>query len=147
MIDLKKLLVVGVLAGALILNLGGLAVAQSWEDDPTLIPMSGNKFLRPELVVPAGTVVTWVNWDGEFHDVIERTAFLFESPLVNTGEIWQMQFDVEGTYQYVCDLHGNMEGVIVVTAPVAAAPAPAAAAPAATVAATRTPADPYRYSY
>lgn len=147
MIDLKKLLFAGALAGALVLNLSGLAIAQSWEDDPTLIPMSGNTFLRPQVVVPAGTVVTWVNWDGEFHDVVERTAFLFESPLVNSGEMWQKLFDAEGTYSYVCDLHANMEGVIVVTAPVAAEPPPTAAAPATTVAATRTPADPYRYGY
>ena len=123
MIDVKQLLTAGVIAGALVLNFGGLAVAQSWEDDPTLIPMNGNKFLRPEVTVPVGTTITWVNWDGEFHDVIERSAFLFESPLVNTGEMFQLTFDTEGVYQYVCDLHGNMEGTIYVTAPVAS-PAP-----------------------
>src|SRR5206468_2964529 len=125
MIDFKKLLVAGTVAGALLLNFGGLAIAQSWEDDPTLVPMSGSKFLRPDLVIPAGTTVTWVNWDGEFHDVVERTAFMFESPLVNTGETFQLTFDTEGVYQYVCDLHGNMEGTITVTAATAAAPAPA----------------------
>lgn len=119
----SKLIASAAVAGALLLNLGGTAIAQSWEDDPTLVPMMGNQFLRPQLSIPAGSTVTFVNWDGEFHDVIERTAFLFESPLINTGEYWQITFNAEGTYQYVCDLHGNMEGVIVVTAPVAA-PAP-----------------------
>ena len=126
MIDLtrvSKLLASAAVAGALLLNVGGTAIAQSWEDDPTLIPMMGNTFLRPELTIPAGTTVTFVNWDGEFHDVIERTAFLFESPLINTGEYWQLTFNTEGAYQYVCDLHGNMEGIINVTAPIAA-PAP-----------------------
>src|SRR6266542_1971603 len=119
MIDFKKLLAAGVLAGALTVSVVGLAIAQSWEDDPTVIPMSGNTFLRPEVTIPAGTTITWVNFDGEFHDVIERSAFLFESPLVNTGEMFQLTFNTEGIYQYVCDLHGNMEGTIIVTAPIA----------------------------
>lgn len=130
----SKLFASAAVAGALLLNLGGSAIAQSWEDDPTLVPMSGNKFLRPEITVPAGTTLTFVNWDGEFHDVVERTAFLFESPLINTGETWQLTFDTEGTFQYVCDLHGNMEGIVIVTAAGAPAPAPEpapAAAPAA----------------
>ena len=117
MIDFKKLLAAGVLAGALTVSVVGLAIAQSWEDDPTVIPMSGNTFLRPEVTIPAGTTITWVNFDGEFHDVIERSAFLFESPLVNTGEMFQLTFNTEGIYQYVCDLHGNMEGTIIVIAP------------------------------
>jgi plastocyanin len=39
----------------------------------------------------------------------------FMSPLIKTGETWSYTFDAPGTYSYVCDLHVNMEGVVVVT--------------------------------
>jgi len=113
----KNLFANAAMAGALALGLlgpPGAAVAQSWEDDPTLVPMFQNAFLRLELTVPIGATVTWVNWDGEVHDVVERNSLLFSSPLVNTGETWQLTFDAPGVYQYVCDLHANMEGVVVV---------------------------------
>ena len=110
----KQLLVSAAVAGALVLNLGGVAVAQSWEDDPTLVPMYENKFVRRELFVAPGTTVTWVNWDAELHDVVELNSLAFLSPLINTGEVWQYTFDTPGTYVYVCDLHGNMDGVVYV---------------------------------
>ena len=128
----KKLLVSAAVAGALVLNLGGVAVAQSWEDDPTLVPLQNNAFLRPQLVVPAGTTVTWVNWDTDLHDVVDATSFAWFSPVFGVGETWQMTFDTPGTYKYLCDLHAAMEAVVIVTDP--AAPA----APAS---------DPYGYGY
>jgi plastocyanin len=116
----------GVLAaGALLLNTSAV-FAQEAVEDPFLVPMVGNQFTKPELTVPVGTTVTWLNADAEQHNVIERTAILFESPLINQGESWAMTFDTPGSYQYVCDLHANMEGVVVVLAPTAAAEEPAA---------------------
>ena len=141
-IDAKKLLVSAAVAGALALNLGGVAVAQTMEEDPNLVPMQNNLFLRPELTVPVGTTVTWVNWDAELHDVVDATNFVWFSPVFGFGETWQMTFDTPGVYQYLCDLHANMLGVVTVTdgAPVAEMPIPAepVAAP---------PADPYGYGY
>jgi plastocyanin len=118
----KKLIVSAAVAGALLLNVGGIAVAQSWEDDPTLVPMFQNTFLRTELYVASGTTVSWVNWDSEAHDVVERNALLFMSPIMNTGDVWQLTFDTPGVYQYVCDLHANMEATVIVdgAAPTAA---------------------------
>ena len=134
----KKLLVSAAVAGALVLNLGGIAVAQSWEDDPTLVPMFENKFLRPAMVVGPGTTLSFVNWDAELHDVVELGSLAFTSPLIATGEVWQLTFDTPGTYAYVCDLHGNMAGVVtVVEGVVGVMPA---ALPA-------TEPDPYGYGY
>ena len=128
----KKLVVSAAVAGALLLNLGGVAVAQSWEDDPNLVPMFDNTFLRPQLVVPVGTTLTWVNWDVAAHDVVERSALLFVSPIMGFGETWQLTFDAPGVYNYVCDLHANMEATVTVVD---------GAAP------TSAPADEYGYGY
>ena len=122
----KKLLVSAAVAGALLLNLSGVAVAQSWEDDPTLVPMQNNQFLRPELVVPVGSTVTWVNWDAELHDVVDATNFVWFSPVFGFGEAWQMTFDAPGVYKYLCDLHAAMEATITVVEPAAPAAVPAA---------------------
>lgn len=83
-----------------------------WED-PNVIPMQGNQFAIPQMVVPAGTTLTWVNLDGEQHDVIAMDL-AFESPLINSGGFWSMTFAQPGTYAYLCDLHANMEGLVIV---------------------------------
>jgi plastocyanin len=102
---------------------------------PTEIPehqvmMQGKTFMPAELTVPAGTVVTWFNRDGEDHDVIEYDV-KWESPLVNPGAHYSRLFDTPGAYKYICDLHANMEGMLIVTAPVAPAAEATAAAEAA----------------
>ena len=106
-------------AGALLLN-AGAALAQATPDDPNVIAVQGNAFVPAALTIPAGTTLTWVNMDGEAHDVIAGDLS-FESPLVNPGETWQFTFMAPGTFAYVCDLHANMEGVITVVEPTAMA--------------------------
>jgi plastocyanin len=115
------------LAGVSLLVATGTALAQTPgevpADNPNVISMAGNAFSAPEMTVPAGTVVTWVNTDPEAHDVIAADFTSFESPIVNPGETWQFQFDVPGTYAYLCDLHDNMTATITVVDPAAGAPA------------------------
>jgi plastocyanin len=112
MSPITRLLSSAAVAGTLLLtSFGGVALAQ---EDPNTVPMVGNLFAKPELTVAAGTTVTWVNLDPEAHDVVERFALAFESPLLKTGETWAKTFDTPGTYAYVCDLHANMEGVVTV---------------------------------
>jgi plastocyanin len=105
-------------AGATLLS-AGPALAQGMPGDPNVIPMQGNQFVSPEITVPVGTTLTWVNMDGEAHDVIANDLS-FESPLVNPGETWQFTFTAPGTFKYLCDLHVAMEGTVNVLA--AAAP-------------------------
>jgi plastocyanin len=112
---LKKTLL-GVLAAGTLLLGTSTAFAQMGEEDPFLVPIAGAQFLKPELVVPVGTTVTWLNLDEEQHNVVERFNLLFESPLINPGEAWMLTFDVPGVFDYVCDLHANQEGVVVVLA-------------------------------
>jgi len=84
----------------------------AWEGDA--IGMQANRFLRPEVSVPAGTTLWWVNLDPEIHDVVALDLSV-QSPLIHPGQSWSHTFDAPGTYAYVCDLHANMDGVVVVT--------------------------------
>ena len=83
-----------------------------WEGDA--IGMQANRFLRPQVTVPAGTTLWWVNLDPEDHDVIALDLSI-QSPLIKPGESWSHTFNQPGSYPYVCDLHANMDGVVVVT--------------------------------
>ena len=84
----------------------------AWEGDA--IGMQGNAFQRPEVTVAAGTTLWWVNLDRELHDVVALSQS-FESPVVAPGTSWSHTFTQPGRYAYVCTLHANMGGVVVVT--------------------------------
>jgi plastocyanin len=111
MSTIKRFVTGAAVAGALALSSFGSGVAFA-QEDPNMILMQNSMFSKPDITVPAGTTLTWMNVDGEAHDVIERFSLAFESPLINPGETWAMTFDTPGTYAYVCDLHANMEGVV-----------------------------------
>jgi plastocyanin len=122
--SLFKRSALGALAAALILASAPAALAQSPVGDPAamanVVLMQGNQFLPTEYQVPPGTTVTWVNLDGEEHDVLpadweNRIDPAFESPLIAPGGSWSFTFTIPGTYSYFCDLHANMVGVITVT--------------------------------
>jgi plastocyanin len=107
--------------GAAVVSPADLALL---ETDPFAIAMSGNQFAVPELTVPAGATVTWLNLDPEDHDVVAADFVTFVSPIIRSGEMWQMTFPAPGMYVYLCDLHANMEAVVVVTEPLAGEVAP-----------------------
>jgi plastocyanin len=120
-VAIKRALMGAAVAGGLLLNAGAAvaqvaipAAAPVAEGDPFFVPMRNNLFEVPELTVPVGATVTWFNYDAEPHDVIERTAFLFETPLAKTGESLSLTFLTPGTFAYVCDLHAGMEATITV---------------------------------
>lgn len=73
------------------------------------------------LTVTAGTMVTWVNRDGDAHSVESRGKGFTSSPLLNTGQKYSYTFTTPGTYEYYCAVHASMTGKIVVTEAPAAA--------------------------
>jgi len=76
-------------------------------DDPTITVLD-NEFGPDELVVAAGTEVTW-EWQGESeHDVVGPD---FESPLQASGTFTHT-FEETGTYTFVCSPHGGMTGTV-----------------------------------
>ncbi|HEX2272325.1 MAG TPA: cupredoxin family copper-binding protein [Acidimicrobiales bacterium] len=66
----------------------------------------------PETVeIPAGDTVAWVWRDSATHDVAFADGAA--SPKQKSGS-WQRTFSQPGTYDYVCTLHPNMRGTVVV---------------------------------
>ncbi len=75
--------------------------------DPT-ITVSDNEFGPDELVVQAGTEVTWDWQGGSAHDVVGPD---FESPLQDSGTFTHT-FEEAGTYTFVCSPHAGMTGTV-----------------------------------
>ena len=87
------------------------------------------------LEVPSGTSVRWTNTGAAPHTATAADG-TFDSATLETGATFEHTFESPGTYAYLCNVHPNMTGSIVVTqtAPAAAPAAPTAPAPAAVAA-------------
>jgi plastocyanin len=101
-------------------SLGLFAACTEGEIDPYSAPAIGvtevvvkDMAFSPQVIeVPAGTTVTWRFQDGGTpHDV---KGDGFKSEVLRSGGFTHT-FDVPGTYDYRCTLHGQMEGRVIVT--------------------------------
>ncbi|WP_420245365.1 cupredoxin domain-containing protein [Roseiterribacter gracilis] len=100
------------LAGAALV--AGAATSKAADDtsgDKQVVVIDNHAYLPPDLEVKVGTVVQWVNQDGDEHDVTENKK-AFRSPILDKGEEWKRLFDQPGTVEYYCSLHPHMIGKI-----------------------------------
>ncbi len=72
-------------------------------------------------VVPVGGTITWTNMGSQAHSVTASDGS-FDSGLVDPGAAATLQFDVPGTYAYVCSPHPWMKGFVVVSPDAPTAP-------------------------
>ncbi len=73
-------------------------------------------FAPGTITVPVGASVHWQNLDGEPHTVVSLEG-LFRSGALDQGDSYAFTFKTAGTYRYVCSIHPQMVGTIIVTAP------------------------------
>jgi plastocyanin len=86
----------------------------STSDAAATVHIKNFAFVPAKLTVPAGTVVRFVNDDGEAHTVTAENKS-FDSTGIDGGEAWAYRFGKAGTYGYFCALHPYMKGTVVVT--------------------------------
>jgi plastocyanin len=74
------------------------------------------QFMPAELVVKAGTTVTWVNCEPETGESHTSTsdANLWDSPFLPPGASYSRTFGDVGRFDYSCIPHPFMHGVVVV---------------------------------
>jgi plastocyanin len=70
-------------------------------------------FSPVSLSVPVGATVSWSNLDGEPHTV-KSIDELFRSGALDQNDSFSFKFDKPGTYRYVCSIHPQMVGTVVV---------------------------------
>jgi plastocyanin len=93
------------------IGLCGSPVAQT--ADPTHIVLKNFMFQPTSLTVKAGSTVTWTNMDEEVHTVVSSSG-LFRSSALDTKDSFSFKFDQAGTYRFVCSIHPQMVGTVVV---------------------------------
>jgi plastocyanin len=95
-------------------NDGASATASSAAGGAAAVTISDFAFHAPELTIPAGTTVTWTNDDGVRHSV-DATDGTFGSERLARGDSVQFTFETDGTFAYVCNIHPDMNGTIIVS--------------------------------
>jgi plastocyanin len=105
--------------------LGGVVAACSQAGTASSSPISTSavalppsyRFAPTDIVVAAGTTVTWTNSDNFTHSVQFRDGGLPSEPLVmEPGRTVTFTFATAGLYHYQCHLHPqNMKGSVTVT--------------------------------
>jgi plastocyanin len=88
------------------------------EAEPT-VTLNGFAFSTGQLVVQAGTEVTFQNDDTAAHTVTEGTGGqAADDPIINAqvgpGAVTRFTFEEPGTYQITCLLHSTMNMTVVV---------------------------------
>ena len=97
------------LAGTLL----ALSAVPGQSADADTIVIQNFSFAPMSLTVPAGTVVTWKNLDGEPHTVASDQG-LFRSGALDHSEAFTFKFHQPGTFRFICSIHPTMMGTIIV---------------------------------
>jgi len=72
-------------------------------------------FAPTAVTIAVGTTVKWKNLDGEPHTVRGIDSSL-RSDALDQNDSFAFRFDKPGTYHYMCSIHPQMTGTIVVKA-------------------------------
>ncbi len=88
-----------------------------------MVGNSGRNSYNPNPIeIKVGDTVTWINNDSTPHTVTSSSSsndrsITFDSDVLSRGETFNFTFDKGGQYSYLCALHPNMVGTVVVNAP------------------------------
>ncbi|MDR3529265.1 MAG: cupredoxin family copper-binding protein [Rhodopila sp.] len=87
--------------------------AAARSDTGSQITIDNFTFSPAKLTVSKGTEVTWTNQDDIPHTIV-LTGIGVRSKALDTDKTFAYRFDKAGTFAYVCGLHPQMHGQIVV---------------------------------
>ena len=82
-------------------------------DDAAQVKIDNFTFGPGKVTIAKGTAVTWTNQDDIPHSIV-LTALGVRSKALDTDKEYTYQFDKAGTFSYVCGLHPQMHGTVVV---------------------------------
>jgi plastocyanin len=79
------------------------------------VSMDHNTFIPSEITVAPGTTVTWVNNEAMPHTVVDSNKGFRSKTLVKDAS-FSFTFATAGDYNYLCSIHPNMKGKVIVKA-------------------------------
>jgi plastocyanin len=71
-------------------------------------------YIPPELRVPVGTIVTWLNDDFIDHTVTANDYGLFDSGPISPDDTFENVYVSAGEFGYHCTIHPFMRGIVIV---------------------------------
>ena len=71
-------------------------------------------FAPANIVIDAGTTVTWTNYDDVDHTVTSDEGDVLDSERFGEDGTFRHTFDTPGEYYYHCEPHSNMHGLVTV---------------------------------
>jgi plastocyanin len=93
----------------------GPSTATNGAASGAIVSIDNFVFYPKELIVTAGTTVTWVNGDDFSHTATSKASpTLFDSKTLDKDDQFSFQFNTPGTYDFFCKLHPNMTGKVIV---------------------------------
>ncbi len=82
---------------------------------PVAIEIKNFAFKPSTITIPKGTTVIWTQHDSVSHTVTSSVGKGFDSGTLNPGDTFSWTFNDAGTFSYLCSIHPNMKGTIIVT--------------------------------
>ena len=80
------------------------------------VAIEGFAFIPQQITVKSGTKVTWTNQDSVGHNITETDGLPGpKSSTINQGQSYSFTFTTPGTYHYMCSIHPEMTGAVIVT--------------------------------
>jgi len=79
------------------------------------VSMDHSTFFPSEITVAPGTTVTWVNNETMPHTVVDLNK-AFRSKTLVKDATFSFTFTTAGDYSYLCSIHPNMKGKVIVKA-------------------------------
>ncbi len=79
----------------------------------TTVGIDDFAFSPDTATVAVGTTITWTN-EQDFAHTVTADDGSFDSGDLATGDTFEHTFDSPGTFAYVCSIHPNMAGSVVV---------------------------------
>ena len=113
--DFRRGCVALLLAALFAASTPGAAASPATAKPAATIELKTFMFTPAALTVVAGTTVTWKNLDAEPHTVASVDG-AFRSGALDEGDSFAFTFDKPGSYRYVCSIHPQMVGTILVKA-------------------------------
>jgi plastocyanin len=107
--------IVGVLATVLLLFLASASASSAPSANASrsvTVTIKGFKFKPGTINVSRGDRVIWVNRDRASHTATRGGSF--DTGKIRSGRAVAVKFNSRGTYRYICSLHPDMTGKVVV---------------------------------
>jgi len=75
------------------------------------IIIANDTFQPNKTTIKIGGTVTWINNDSYAHTVASNSG-VFNSGIITNGGQFSFTFNINGVYEYICEIHPNMKGTI-----------------------------------